>query len=425
MDIHVIEANDAGPSFINLPPPGKLSYRIRVMKHSDIVAIHEAGLISDRQRDQIIAHFGLREEAGRFLVIIAFLGAALIAAGVALFISAHWNVIPHGIKIAAGLALMLGAHGAGGWLREVRGQYRKTGEALQCLGSALFLANIALVGQIYNLAGRTPDVFLVWWLGLAALPWLLRSKAQFILFLTAISIWFGCELNERDSLIYFGGEAQLPAYALLGLNFLGAGYCLRRTAFAGFAPVAEKIGLLGLLGFSYPLTWAGFWGGGNDDVQLCRGLLPVLAGLAVTIAFTGVRHLPGLVRQWRFTWAGSLAVVAGLLCATFFAPHQRYWLGRQALDPVNAVAVIALFVFCLLQIQTGLQLRSRFLVNLGVTFIGLDMLSAYFGLFGTMTLTGLMFVVTGMFLLLFGVYLEKKRRRLLQQMKSPIVREAP
>ncbi len=41
----------------------------------------------------------------------------LITAGIILLISAHWNEIPHGVKIAAGIALMLGAHAGGWWLR--------------------------------------------------------------------------------------------------------------------------------------------------------------------------------------------------------------------------------------------------------------------------------------------------------------------
>ena len=87
------------------------------MKHTDIEKIHEAGLISDEQRDKIIAHFGLKEDGGRFLVIISFIGAVLIAAGIVLLIAAHWNEIPRGVKIAAGLLLMLGFHAGGWWLR--------------------------------------------------------------------------------------------------------------------------------------------------------------------------------------------------------------------------------------------------------------------------------------------------------------------
>ncbi len=236
--------------------------------------------------------------------------------------------------------------------------------------------------------------------------------------LAAFSVWFGCEINERDSLIYFGNESQVLAYALLGLNFLGAGFLLRRTAFPDFAPVAEKLGALGLLVFAYPLTWAGFLSWSHDDASLCRWLLPVLAGMAVVTTAAGVRNLPGLDRQWRFTWAGALAGAAGLLVAVFFAPRERHWYFSGGFDAVNAVASLALFVFCLLQIQAGLKQRSRFLVNLGVAFIGLDIISAYFGLFGTMARTGLMFLVSGIFLIVFGVYLEKKRRKLMKEIKA-------
>ena len=101
------------------------------------------------------------------------------------------------MKIAAGLLLMLGFHAGGWWLREVQGKYRKTGEALHLIGSCLFLANIALIGQIYNIVSRPPNAFLLWWIGIAALPWLLRSKAQHVLLLIAFGVWFGFEVNER------------------------------------------------------------------------------------------------------------------------------------------------------------------------------------------------------------------------------------
>ena len=394
------------------------------MKTEDIEKIHAAGLISGEQRDRIIAHFGLKDEGSKFLVIISFVGAVLIAAGITLLISAHWNEIPHGVKIAAGLALMLGAHGGGWWLRKVQGAYRKTGEALQFIGSALFLANIALVGQIYHLESRTPNAFLLWLIGIAALPWLLRSKAQLVLVLIAFCTWFGCEINQRDSLIYFGSESQVLIYSLLGLIFLGAGYWLRRTAFADFASTLEKTGIFGLLFFAYPLTWAGFMSWGHEDADVRPWLLLALAAAAILMAMSGVRKLPALDSQWRWTWGGALAGAAGLLCAAFYVPQERgyYWVAH--LDGINIVATIGLFVFCLLQIQVGLQQRSRFLVNLGVAFIGLDMISAYFGLFGTMAVTGAMFVVTGIFLILFGVFLEKKRRKFMRQIKPTTMAEA-
>jgi hypothetical protein len=109
-----------------------------------------------------------------------------------------------------------------------------------------------------------------------------------------------------------------------------------------------------------------------------------------------------------------------LAARTFPRPALYYWGESWS----YLAGTLALFVFCLLQIQVGLQQRSPFLVNLGVVFVALDILAAYFDLLGSMARTGLMFIVSGVFLILFGVYLEKKRRNLMRQIKSAKPQEA-
>ena len=84
------------------------------MKYGDIQKLHDAGLITDEQREKIIGHFQLKEDGGgKFLAIVSIIGAVLIAAGITLLIAAHWDGIPHGVKIAAGLLFMLGFHAGG------------------------------------------------------------------------------------------------------------------------------------------------------------------------------------------------------------------------------------------------------------------------------------------------------------------------
>ena len=389
------------------------------MKYGDVQKLQEAGLITDEQRQKITEHFQLKEDGGKFLVIISFIGAVLVAAGITLLIAAHWNEIPRGVKLISGLALMLGAHGTGWWLRDARKDYPKTGEALHFAGSLLFLANIALVGQIYHLSSRPANAFLLWWLGLAALPWLLRSAAQFALLLLGIGIWFDVEINDATSLIRFDDEHQVLLYALLGLVFTGFGFLLRKSSNRDFSAVAETLGLLAFAIFSYPLTWAGFLSWGHRQAELNQWLLPALGTLAALLALSGCRNLTALSQQWRMTWGATLAGAAALLVAANFVPQQNEWHWFGHMTPLNTVAAIAFFIFGLLQVQVGVQERSRFLVNLGVVFIALDMIATYIGLFGSMAFTGLMFIISGAFLIVFGVYLEKKRRALMKQIKSP------
>jgi len=399
------------------------------MKFSDIQKLHDAGLISDEQRRKIIEHFQLKQDGGsKFLAIVSIVGAVLITAGIALLISAHWNEIPRGEKIAAGILLMLGFHAGGWWVREIHGHYRKTGEALHLIGSGLFLANIALIGQIYNLVSRPPNAFLLWWLGIAALPWLLRSKAQHVLFLLAFGVWFGFEVNEHDSWIYCESERQVLLYSLLGLAWLGAGYCLRATKYFEFAGVTEKLGLLVFLIFFFPLTWKDFFGWETDETS--QWVFPVLAPFAILLPAIGIKKLRSLTMQWRWTWSGALLGMLVLMACIWFGvwrnDHDAGWrYTRWNESWTYLVTTIALFVFCLLQIQVGLQERSPFLVNLGVIFIALDIIAAYFSLFGSMARTGVMFLISGIFLIVFGVYLEKKRRKLMKQIKSPITGAIP
>jgi hypothetical protein len=230
------------------------------------------------------------------------------------------------------------------------------------------------------------------------------------------------EVNEPNSLLALRDESQVLAYALLGLVYLGFGCVLRRGAFTLFAKVTERFGLVTLLVFSYPLTWQGFLSGGHLAAVGAHWGLPVLAVLAVGLVALGARNFE-LDRQWRWTWTLTLAGAAGLLVVAFYAPNDQVWGWHHEFTPLNGLAALALFVFCLLQIQVGLQERSTYLVNLGVVFVALDIIAAYIGLFGTMARTGLMFVVSGVFLIVFGVYLEKKRRALMKQINTAKARK--
>lgn len=392
------------------------------MKYSDIEKIREAELITAEQQQRIVEHFKLKEESNRALTIFSFVGAVLVVCGIILMVAGHWDQIPRGVKIGIGLLLMLGAHGAGWYLREIRVAYKKTGEALHLIGSGLFLGNIALIGQIYHLSSRTPNAFLLWLAGIAALPWLLRSKAHHILCLLAFGLWFGLEINDSGSRIFFGNdEYQILLYAALGLVYLGAGYCLRRTSFADFAGSTEALGLLAVQAFAFPLTWGIFYKGGNVG-QASPWIFPALAVLALALLAIGVPALSNFTRQWRWTWGLALtAIIAVLAGELYFAPGGANLFTGGSLDGgYHWFCSVALFVFCLVQIQAGVHKRSRFMVNLGVAFVALHIICVYVNLFGSMARTGLMFLISGVFLIVFGIFLEKRRRVLMLQIKAVV-----
>jgi uncharacterized membrane protein len=389
------------------------------MKLSDIDAVRRAGLITEDQRRAIVAHFELDRESNKLLAILSVIGAVLVSAGVILLIASNWDDIPRLGKIAGGLALLVGAH-AGGWFLGRAGRHPLLTEALHLIGSVMFLANIALVGQIYNLHSRTPNAILLWLLGIAPLAWILRSKAQHILTLGVVALWLGLELNEPGSLLYFGGEArQLMFYVIIGVTLSGLGLLLQRSRVPEFGPSTEGFGILMLLAASYPLAIGPYYGFNvvTRSAWTACAIATACAALLLVASAAKSRLIPD--RQWRWTWAAAQAGVLCLAWVGLAVKHDGYWYDLQRSTGPHWIAAPALFLFCLLQAQVGLLRRAPWLVNMAVAFIGLHIITAYFQLFGSMQNTGMMFLTTGALLIGLAIYLERKRRWMLKRMSGP------
>jgi uncharacterized membrane protein len=391
------------------------------MKATDIRKIREAGFINEEQEHAIVDHFKLDREGNRFLAIVGIIGAILVSAGIILLIASNWNDIPRLLKLGVGIALLLGTH-AGGRALGRTGRHPVLAEVLHLLGSGMFLANIALVGQIYNLSSRPPNAILLWLAGVAPLAWILRSRAQHILSLAIFGLWLGLELNQRDSWLFFDGEArQFTFYALLGILFTALGLLLGHSKFPEFGPPTEKFGLLATHIASYPLT-LGFFYGSDPVAPAAWAITGVLTALTTGLWLLAVPRL-GVIpdRQWRWVWTAAQIGLIGLVwLGLAMERHDGGWDTRRLVGP-HWIAVPALFFFCLLQAQVGLIRRSKWLVNLAMVFIGLHIITAYLQMFGSMQTTGMMFVVTGIVLIGLTVYLERKRRSLMKRMAEPTV----
>lgn len=377
----------------------------------------EAGLITDEQSRAIIQHFKLDRESSRFLVLIGIFGAILISAGILLLISANWEAIPRFVKLAASLVLLVGTH-AGGWVLGRSGKHPIVAEGLHLIGSGMFLANIALVGQIYNLSSRPPNAILLWLAGIAVLPWLLRSKAQHILTLCVFGLWLGMELNERDGWLFFDGPRQFMVYVTLGVIFGGLGQWLSRSRFPEFGPSTEQFGILVMHVGSYPLAWKYFYRmhSATPSEWVIASVLTALASVLLLFCAGRLRVTPNA--QWRWVWAAAQAGVLALAWMGLTVQLDRSWYDSHRLLGPHSVAIPALFFFCLVQAQVGLSRRCPWLVNSAIVFMGLYIATAYIELFGSMQTTGLMFVVGGVLLIALAIYLERKRRSFLRRMRE-------
>ena len=84
------------------------------------------------------------------VIVLLILGAILLACGVALFVSAHWDKISPGARLAVVLAMVSIFHLGGGWART---RFHGLSTALHAVGTLSTGAAIFLVGQIFQHPG--------------------------------------------------------------------------------------------------------------------------------------------------------------------------------------------------------------------------------------------------------------------------------
>lgn len=377
------------------------------------------GLITQDQRAALLARHPPRESGGhRFVAILSMIGATLLAVGLSLLVAAHWARIGDWVKIIALLGLVAVAHGAGWRFKISPGRNPKTGDACFMVASVLFLLGIALVSQIFHLDRRPSDGVLLWWLGIALLPWLVRARGMQGVSLAAGLIWLGLMFEENDSWLrlvaggphWAGSELQAAAFFMIGAALFFAGTALRSGTRADFAGLHEQGGLFvaGAALYALSLHWSRYVAASSDDVRarwIPFALLALL--LAAALVWAARRGGPD-ARRWLWWFAPGLVAAGGFVLGGN-AP-AAFWLW-------GAVACLALFWLSLGMIRLGLAAGRESWINLGLAFIALNVLTRYFDLFGTMMEGGVFFVVTGAIVLSLGLYLEKKRRSLLAALR--------
>ncbi|HTQ31181.1 MAG TPA: DUF2157 domain-containing protein [Opitutaceae bacterium] len=379
----------------------------------------KAGLISAGQQAQLLARHpaGERGTHSRFVAILGMVGGAMFLAGVALVISANWREISDWTKIIGLIALLAGAYAAGWRLKCDPGRYPLTGDALLMVGAALFMAGIALVSQIFHLNADPATGVLIWWVGIAAVPWLTRSKGAQFVSLFAFLNWFALELSTSDSWLALTPGAtwwwtEWPAYQAIfvgvGAALVAAGLALRGTSAEVFAGMTEKWGFilacvaLYLLGFlRHEINWNGTLAGAAPAAPCLVGGLFLIA---VVAAWRRARNESAALAPWLLLGlVPAAAVLAG------WNLHDDGWLW-------SAAAWTSLFLLNLAMIRVGLAAGRAGWVNLGIGFIALNIFTRYFDLFGTMLQGGVFFITTGAVIIALGIYLERKRRALLAAM---------
>jgi uncharacterized membrane protein len=347
-------------------------------------------------------------------VTALILGAILLACGVVLFVSAHWDELGPGERFALVIAMVAVFHIGGGL---ARASFRGLSTALHAVGTAATGAAIALVGQIFNIQEHWPAAILLW-AAAALLGWmLLQDQAQKTLALLLVPAWIFCELGYRTN-GYIGDDIYMGrlcfVWATLYLTFfIGS----RHKAVQGILFAAGAIGAV--TGIVLMLSAWGSYGGETfipfgtrfwawlaiaalplivASFHGHKGLIPIAAAIGFCIA------LPWCYHSWTESYVDN-----GVIST---------WVRT---DP-NLLAHTLVAAFAVLVCWWGVRLVSRALVNLGI--VGFAATVGWFYFSNIMSALGRSMGLIGLGILFLagGWALEMMRRRILARMapvKSP------
>ena len=328
--------------------------------------------------------------------VALILGAILLACGVVLFVSAHWERLGPGWRLALVLAMVTVFHLAGACARP---RFHGLSTALHAVGTISTGAAIGLVGQIFNIQEHWPAAILLWAIAALAGWILLHDEAQEVLTLLLFPAWILCEFSfaaqgHIGADVYLG--SFLIVWAVLYLTFfLGSKHKIVQGILFAVAPFAGAAGIV-------------FLQDGWRSWSAAQTLVPLSTR---AWGWTAIAVLPLCVAVFRLR--KSLVPVAGALVLSILLA----WCAVPSIEPTVAVyfLVVAFIVFL---IWWGMRQASHALVNLGVVGFAITVSCFYFSNIFDKMGRSLGLIVLGVLFLAGGWALEKARRRLMARMDS-------
>ena len=388
------------------------------------------GIIASGQKERILARYRrveeIEEKAGsnKLITTISILGAVLVGVGLILFIASNWSEITRAGKLGIIFGAMLVSYISGFYLRYESEKYPKIGASLILLGTIVFGAAIFLIAQIYNITVHYPNGPLMWGLAILPLAYLLRFKSVLTLALLVLCIWLGMELTFYiDEILSF--MKIIVIFFMAGIMLWWVGHAHKGLdALQGISTPYICFGVVLTFGSAFILTFIdridnlGSW-----NLMIFYIPITVLFVIAATVyAATGEKE-----KGWIIELTVLTMIFAGLLtCAVFYpqflstknivdtgivSPYREISFNRIIFNLIYAAGIIGI-------IFLGYINRNTAYINIGLLFFVLDVIARYFDFFWKLLPRSLFFIGGGLILLTGSVFLERKRRLVLQSFEE-------
>lgn len=355
-----------------------------------------AGLIDEataaRVRTWETAH-AVRAGRNRLSAIAFALGGLLFAAGVLLFVAAHWDDLSPASRFALVMGLVGALHVAGAFASRNSPALSMT---LHAVGTAALGAGIYLAGQIFNMAEHWPGALMLWAIGAAAALFLLRDWPHVLWTATLVPAWLCGEWIAANEMPGFSEESVMAAgLMLLAFAYLAAGHegqsstwrkALMRLGAVALIPAAIFLGIEA----HHPLSL-------EPAREVSRGLLVVAWVIAIAVPAFVAFALRGRQSVWLL-----VALIWTLMVRQLDWKSDTGELALYALFAIGAAGVVV----------WGLKDQQRLHVNIGILGFALAIFGFYFSSIFDKLGRSLGLIGMGVLFIGGGWLLERTRRTL-------------
>jgi len=341
-------------------------------------------------------------------VVALILGGILLATGVILFISAHWDSFSPAVRFILVLGVVALFHLAGAALGD---RSRGFSTVLHAAGTIATCAAIVVAANIFSVDDHWPAAVLMFAIAAIAGWLLLKDQAHQTMTLLLFPAWIFFE-------IAFYTQGHIGQGPYLGrFLFVWAIFCLTMLPDSGRKAVhwilfasAAAAAVAGVVAM-------------NDGWRSWSSTQTFIPFSTLFWSWTAIAAVPLAIAAFKGHWglippaSTILFAVALPWCQHVEAVNNGSGAGKYTISEPNLAAYALAAAFAVFIIGWGMRRASPALVNLGIVFfavaVGWFYFSTVFGSVGrALGLIGL-----GILFLLGGWALERTRRRLLARME--------
>ncbi len=374
----------------------------------------EAGLIDAPAGERILAFEAGQERRAslRWPVILAMVfGGILLAAGVTLFVAAHWAELSPAQRFLL-MLLMVGIFQIGG--ASLADKFPALSMTLHAIGTATLGAAIYLTAQIFNLHENWATGVLLWAVGAAAGYILLRDWIQAAALALLVPAWLISQWTIATQ-SHWGGDRPLEFGLLLtSLCYLSARIGDQESTVRRTLVWIGGIALLPCAGIAIAIAFdegSGFYWNKFSALRFSSLVIGWVVAFAAPLILALL--LRGYAVWINFVWA------AWTYALILSAAHSNSVVGRENHRTLSAT--LALYALCAIGsvglVAWGLREKRRERLNLGIAAFAISVLFFYFDSFMGKLGRSASLLILGALCLAGGYALEVTRRRLVARME--------